>query len=212
MTASPIRIGGETIDDLRHVCALFNSQDDEYRVLLPFIRDGLEHGDCEVHVVAPSMRERHVERLRQAGIDLDAAVETGQLEIRLIDEVYQAGDVFDPDTMLARVTGLLEAGTAHGCECTRLVAHAEPVLARCQNPDKYVAYEALLNVILRHRKHIVMCVYDLAQINAGIVLDILRSHPVVILGRVLHRNPFYVPCDELLRELGERRQQRQTKA
>jgi hypothetical protein len=62
-----------------------------------FIRDGLEHGDREVHIVAPSTRERHVERLREAGIDVEAAKRAGQLAIRVIDEIYLPDDGFDPD-------------------------------------------------------------------------------------------------------------------
>ncbi len=38
-------------------------------------------------------------------------------------------------------------------------------------------------------------------------MDILRTHPMVIIGGTLQRNPFFVPPDEFLRELGERRQQ-----
>lgn len=32
-------------------------------------------------------------------------------------------------------------------------------------------------------------------------MDILRTHPQVIIGEMLHENNFYVPPDEFLREL-----------
>jgi hypothetical protein len=32
-------------------------------------------------------------------------------------------------------------------------------------------------------------------------MDILRTHPHVILGGILRENPFFVPPDQLLREL-----------
>ena len=35
-------------------------------------------------------------------------------------------------------------------------------------------------------------------------MDILRTHPMVIVGGVLHANPFFVPPDEFLRELRQR--------
>ncbi len=35
-------------------------------------------------------------------------------------------------------------------------------------------------------------------------MDILRTHPMVILGGTLQRNPFFVPPDEFLRELRSR--------
>jgi hypothetical protein len=37
-----------------------------------------------------------------------------------------------------------------------------------------------------------------------VVLDIFRTHPMVIVGGVLAENPFYVPPDQFLRELDAR--------
>jgi hypothetical protein len=36
-------------------------------------------------------------------------------------------------------------------------------------------------------------------------MDILRTHPMVIIGGVLQENPFFVPPEEFLKELHERR-------
>ncbi len=35
-------------------------------------------------------------------------------------------------------------------------------------------------------------------------MDIMRTHPMVIIGGVLQSNPFFVPPDEFLLELRER--------
>ena len=37
-------------------------------------------------------------------------------------------------------------------------------------------------------------------------MDIMRTHPMVLMGGVLRDNPFFVPPDEMLREIRERRQ------
>jgi hypothetical protein len=51
--AAPISLAGSQLGQVLHVCAFFSSEDEEYRVLLPFIKEGLEHGDKAVHVVNP---------------------------------------------------------------------------------------------------------------------------------------------------------------
>jgi hypothetical protein len=38
------------------------------------------------------------------------------------------------------------------------------------------------------------------------LIDILRTHPMVIIGGALQANPFWIPPDEFLRELRARRQ------
>ena len=44
-SATPqVRLAGAALGRSRHVCAFFNSKDEEYRVLLPFISEGIEHG------------------------------------------------------------------------------------------------------------------------------------------------------------------------
>jgi hypothetical protein len=35
-------------------------------------------------------------------------------------------------------------------------------------------------------------------------MDIMRTHPVVIIGGVLQENPFFVPPDQFLLEIRER--------
>ena len=41
-------------------------------------------------------------------------------------------------------------------------------------------------------------------------MDILRTHPMVIIGGILQENPFFVPPDEFLHELRERAGQNST--
>ncbi|HWF48916.1 MAG TPA: ATP-binding protein, partial [Bryobacteraceae bacterium] len=61
--AAPISLAGSQLGEARHVCAFFNSADEEYRVLLPFIKDRFECGDKAVHVVNPDQRHDHLQRI-----------------------------------------------------------------------------------------------------------------------------------------------------
>jgi hypothetical protein len=36
-------------------------------------------------------------------------------------------------------------------------------------------------------------------------MDIMRTHPLVIIGGMLHENPFFVPPEQFLMEMQERR-------
>jgi hypothetical protein len=58
-----IRLAGRTLDRSRHVCAFFHGREEEYRVLLPFIKEGIDRGERAFHVVDPSLRSDHLERL-----------------------------------------------------------------------------------------------------------------------------------------------------
>ena len=97
---APIPFAGSQLDQTRHVCAFFNSADEEYRVLLPFIKDGFQCGHKAIHVVNPDQRQDHLQRLADAGIDPEAAQQSGQLELRMNTDVYLPDGRFDPDRMI----------------------------------------------------------------------------------------------------------------
>ena len=99
----PIRFAGSQLDETRHVCAFFHSADEEYRVLLPFIRDGFDTGDRAIHVVSPSRREDHLRRLSEVGIDTAAARLSGQLEVQNNTDAYLRDGRFDPGSAAAGV-------------------------------------------------------------------------------------------------------------
>src|ERR1700689_3085597 len=97
---APISLAGSQLGETRHVCAFFNSDEEEYRVLLPFIKDGLKSGDKAVHVLNPEQPQAHLQPLIAAGFDPAAAQQGGQLEIRVNTEVYLLEGRFDQDRML----------------------------------------------------------------------------------------------------------------
>src|SRR3989441_9812660 len=72
-TSQPIRFAGSVLDARRHVCAFFHSPDEEYGVLLPFIKEGFERGEKAFHIVDPKLRAEHRLRLASAGIDVETA-------------------------------------------------------------------------------------------------------------------------------------------
>jgi hypothetical protein len=196
---------GQTLGRHRHICAFFNSIDEEHRVLRSFIKDGFERGDKAFHIVDPELQDEHLKRLTEAGINVEQAMDTGQLEVRRWQQAYLRGEHFDQNAMLALIEEVLQSGAATGYAVTRLLAHME--WARLDKPGvgDLVEYETRLNYVLPKYHDPVICTYDLSKFGAGVAMDIMRTHPVVIIGGVLQENPFFVPPDQFLAELRERR-------
>jgi MEDS: MEthanogen/methylotroph, DcmR Sensory domain len=68
-----IHLAGSTRKSPLHACAFFASREDEYRVLLPFMKEGIEAGDKCVNILDKAHRAERLERLAAAGIDVAAA-------------------------------------------------------------------------------------------------------------------------------------------
>src|SRR6266550_1880239 len=163
----------------RHICAFFNSIDEEHRVLRSFIKDGFDRGDKAFHLVDPELSEDHLRRLAEAGIDVEGAVGTGQLELRRWQDAQLRGDRFDQDAMLALIEEVLQSGAAAGYPLTRLLAHMEWALLDKPGVDDLVEYETRLNYVLPKYDDPVICTYDLSQFGANVAMDIMRTHPMV---------------------------------
>lgn len=203
-----VEFAGARLGRDRHICALFYSPEEEHRVLRSFVREGFDRGERAFHVVDPARRSSHLEWLEDSCVDLEAAVASGQLQLRSWEEAYLRGGQFDQDAMLALVEESLQSGVASGYPLTRLIAHMEWACSGAPGVDDLVEYETRLNYILPKYDDPVICIYDLSRFDSTVAMDILRTHPVVIIGGVLQENPFFIPPAEFLLEIRERRSTR----
>jgi hypothetical protein len=209
-TVAPISLAGSQLGEVRHVCAFFNSDDEEYRVLLPFIKDGFECGDKAVHVINPGGHHNHLQRLVAAGIDAAAAQHSGQFELRTSTETYLRDDHFDQDRMLEFFEQLASGNAKGGFPLSRILCHMEWATESRSHIDDLVEFESRVNHVWRRHDDAVICTYDLAKVGGETVIDIMRTHPMIIIGGILQHNPFFVPPEEFLREVRERRARRST--
>lgn len=199
-----VHLAGKMLTENRHACAFFNSRAEEYRVLLPFIKETVDQGERSIFILDPEYRAEHLRWLEQSGIDAVALRQRGQIEIRPWEEAYLRGGRFNQDAMLSLIDELYAASNVDGFSQARLWASMEWALQDRPGVTDLIEYEARLNYLLPKYDHITVCVYDLAKFSAGVIMDVVRTHPLVIIGGNLQENPFFVPPDEFLRELQSR--------
>jgi hypothetical protein len=204
VATEPVRLAGSVLRHSCHVCAFFHTKEEEYKVLMPFIKEGLEHGDRAVHIVDPEHRPEHLKRLEEQGVDVQARLEQGQLEVRHWQDAYLQDGCFDQWRMIETIKTALAPAPSYEGKLTRLVANMEWALEDLPGVHDIVEYETRLNYVLPEYHDPVICTYDLSKFDAGVVMDIMRTHPMVIIGGTLQENPFYVPPDEMLKELSAR--------
>jgi hypothetical protein len=204
----PISLAGSQLGEVRHVCALFSSDDEEYRVLLPFIKDGFECGDKAVHVVNPDQRHDHLQRLAAAGIDHEAAEEGGQFELRINTEAYLRNGRFDQDRMLAAFEQMASGNAKGGFPLSRICCRMDWAVEDQSYVDDLVEFESRVNDVWSRHDDAVICTYQLSKFGGETVIDIMRTHPMIIIGGILYHNPFFVPPEVFLSELRERRTRR----
>ena len=182
-----------------HVCAFFHDVDEEYRVLLPFIAEGFALGERACHIVNPARRSDHLRRLAEVGIDVAGAEASGQLVVLDWTQTYLEGGRFDQDRTLSQLALSRDEGRRFGYSRTRYVAHMEWALEH-GNQRELVVYEAVSNSAPL-APNVAICVYQIPRWDGQLLVSALRTHPLVILGGLLHENPFFQAPDTVLTEL-----------
>jgi hypothetical protein len=204
----PIPFAGSQLDQTRHVCAFFNSADEEYRVLLPFIKEGFRCGHKAIHVVNPDQRLDHLERLAAAGIDATTAQQSGQLELCINKDVYLPDGRFDADRMISAFEQLASGNSGGEYPLSRICCRMDWTVKDQSHVDDVIEFESRVNDVWLRHEDVVICTYHLEQFRGDEVIDIMRTHPMVIIGGILQQNPFYIPPDEFLSEFRQRRSRR----
>jgi hypothetical protein len=198
-----VTLAGSALKRQCHACAFFHDLEEEYRMLLPFLQEGFEQRHKIFQIVDRRHRDERLRRIGALGVDVAMAEESGQLEVRPWESAYLRQGRFDQHAMLALVENVLSEGREQ-FGLTRLWANMEWSLEDFPGVDDIVEYESRLNDVTSRFEDVVVCTYDLNRFSATVVMDILRTHPQVIVGGILQENPFYVPPEQFLRELRAR--------
>jgi hypothetical protein len=200
-----ISLAGSELTDVRHVCALFNSDEEEYRVLLPFIQDGFKCGDKAIHIVSPDQQADHIQRLSSAGIDIEVSKRNDQLKVLSSTDTYLQDGHFDYQRLVDVFRQFASSSGEGGSAVNRFVCRMDWAADGRTHLDNLIEFESRVNDVWSCCQDAVVCTYRLSQFSGDAVIDIVRTHPFVIIGGILRRNPFFVPPEQFLPELRARR-------
>lgn len=202
---NPITIAG-TIMDAYHVCAFFDSRDQEYDALIPYYQQAIDNSEKNFHIIDPALVEDHKARLTAAGIDTQHCEACGQLEVVTWPDAYLDHDgKFDKDQMLAMVDRLTGTGRDAGFSRLRIMGNMDWAFSELSTAPELIAYEAEVNEIIERNRQPAVCVYDMAKLSGAMLMDVLRTHPLTLVNGIVQENPFFIPPSEMLKELEARK-------
>jgi hypothetical protein len=196
MARRSIRLCGEDIDQPGHICAFFSSRDEEYETLIPYLKDGVDVGEQVVNVLDEARLRDHRARLEAASVPVD----DGRLLVSSSEDTYLAGGIFDMARMVAFVRDHLVAAAADG-RCVRTAGWMDWLYREAPGSERAMEYEARMNLLVPTFDCTFMCVYDLTKLHGEMLVDILATHPYVVLRGQIRQNPFYVLPEVYLSEL-----------
>jgi len=180
-----------------HLCCIYETEEEHRAVLTPFLRQGLERGEKVLYIVDDRTAEVILDYLRKDGLDVEPYLDRGQLSILTRDEAYVRGGTFDPDAMIALLERETKQALAEGCAALRVTGEMSWALRGLPGSERLIDYEAKLNQFLPGRQCLAICQYDRRRFEPAVLLDVLRTHPIAVIGAEVYDNLYYMPPDEL---------------
>jgi hypothetical protein len=178
-----------------HMCGFFRGGDERAEMLFPYVREGLRVGDkCLCAYEASDQQALQSEVA--AAVDVEAAGR--QLDVLLPAEIYLGRGEFSAPGMLdfwdEWASTSLDGGDF---DSARVVGEMTSAVTEVIGGTNLVRYEADLNRWVAKYPQVLLCLYDLEKFSGDLLVDILRTHPKVLMGSTVLENLYYVEPDEL---------------
>jgi hypothetical protein len=196
-----LSLAGTALDAF-HVCAFFNSKEEEYEVLCPYFQEGIAQGEKNLHIVDPAYISEHKAQLNAAGVDVEHCEACGQLEVVSWQNAYfDESGKFDKDRMLAMIDHLTGSGREAGFSRLRIMGNMDWAVADAPGVDSLIQFEAEVNEVLARNRQPAICVYDISKLTGAMMMNLLRTHPLTLINGLIQENAFYTPPAKMLEEL-----------
>jgi len=196
MPTRSITINGLRAEPGDHICAFYRGREERDRLVVPFLREGVEAGDVCLCITGEA-DHRHLERSVLDGCD---GADPALLEMEDAEDTYLAGGSFSADRML---TFWSDWGQETFSAKKKSFARAATDMSWAQNVitepfiNDFMSYEVEATRYARAYPQVAVCLYDLEKFRGNVIIPALKVHPKVFFGGMLLENPYYVDPDEL---------------
>ncbi|QRK10022.1 MEDS domain-containing protein [Archangium violaceum] len=174
-----------------HLCLVYENATEQWDAVVPYMAQGLARNEACLYVID----DRSLDEVRQAfiarGVDVDAHLSSGQLIFATKREAYLCSGAFDPTAMISFLEQTARQALAAGRTGFRVTGEMTWALGHECGCDRLIEYEALLSNFFPGSHASAICQYSRKRFSADIIRDVLRTHPVAILGHQVCPNLYY---------------------
>ncbi|AHF99575.1 histidine kinase [Halostagnicola larsenii XH-48] len=178
-----------------HLALVYDSRDEQLQTAIPFVRQGLERGERCLYIADEHDRAEIKSVMERAGIDTEAALESGALTIDTVENSYLRNGDFDPDEMLSLLSKEIDEA-ADAYTGFRVTGEMTWVLETAVCLEDLIEYETRLNELIPREDIITLCQYDRQQLPAELIQDVIETHPYVVQQQTICQNFYYTPPED----------------
>ena len=185
---------GLHLSEHAHAGHIYAHRDEQVGVAASFFRAGLHEQLRCVYVHDEADDARALQSLARAGLDVNWAIQSAALELAGRQLLPVQPGSFDVEAVFAFARVQIAQAEAAGYKGVRGVGDMGCVLAPDLGHARLSQYETECTGFLNANPVSAICQYDRGRFDDGALYDVVCEHPLLIVGGLACRNPYYVPA------------------
>lgn len=182
-----------------HICQIVTDDEGRQDTILKFLLSGLKDGELTSCFSDKTTGSVVADYLGEHGMSYKDVCESGALTLLGTRDIYFQEDRFDPDRMINMLAKYHEDSVDRGYSAARVIGEMTTEVQRIDGGNRLFEYESKVNLLLEKHPVTAVCQYDAREFDGGVIMDVLKVHPLMLLqGAVVH-NPFYIPPEKLIK-------------
>lgn len=195
-----LQIEGKTehIKQGSHICQLYNKTSEVVNVAAAMIQTGLQNNEKCFYAGHAEVIAEIRDACTQLDVDVAAAVERGQLVLNDNREEFLQNRRFDPYYVLSNHQSFIARAMKEGWSAARGALDMSWITEGAATPSQVLKYEAAADAVFTFQNSPVVIIvqYNYAKLAGEIVVELLKLHPLAVVGKYIKRNPYYVDSEE----------------
>lgn len=192
----------ERIPPGSHICQLYSKVNEIPGVTARLMRVGLSLSEKCMFAAAPAQVKEFREELQKLQLDADALVAAGQLVLIEEREVLLAegGKRFDPYTLLSSHQTFIAQALREGWKAARISIDMTWLSKDVASPEQILKYEAASDAVFTFQNAPIIALmhYDHSKLLPSLVVEMLKLHPIAVVGKYIKRNPYYLNSEQYM--------------
>lgn len=185
-----------------HICQLYSKVTEIPSVTAHLLRVGLSRSEKCLFAAAPAQVKELREELRKLQVDVDHVIETGQLVLYEEREVFLAaeGKRFDPYFLLSSHQTFIAQALREGWRAVRISIDMTWLLRDIATSEQILKYEAASDAVFTFQEAPIIALmhYDHSKLPPSLIVEILKLHPISVVGKYIRRNPYYLNSEQYM--------------
>ena len=201
----------ERIPPGSHICQLYSKVNEIPGVTARLMRVGLSLSEKCLFAAAPAQVKDFREELQKLQIDAGGVIEAGQLVLHEEREIFLAnGKRFDPYFLLSSHQTFIAQALREGWQAVRISIDMTWLSKDIATPEQILKYEAASDAVFTFQKAPIIALmhYDYSKLLPTLVVEMLKLHPIAVVGKYIKRNPYYLNSEQYMLKILRRRDEK----